>query len=90
MASGLPVIATHVGGNGELVTDGACGCLVPPADAAAMAAAMDAYARDAGLRHRHAEAARRRVEERFSIAGMVERYQHVYDRLLANRAERPF
>jgi glycosyltransferase involved in cell wall biosynthesis len=39
--TGLPIVATDVGGNAEIVQDGANGCLVPTGDAAALAAAMD-------------------------------------------------
>ena len=45
MATGLPVVATRVGGTPEIVTDGLTGTLVPPGDAAAMAAGIDRYLR---------------------------------------------
>ncbi|KAI5916930.1 TIGR03088 family PEP-CTERM/XrtA system glycosyltransferase [Thauera sp. 2A1] len=78
MASGLPVVATDVGGNGELVVAGATGTLVPAADPAAMADALMCYAADAALRQSHGAAGRKRVEAEFSLDGMVERYTRVY------------
>src|SRR5690606_12341990 len=50
MASGLPCVATAVGGNAELIEDGTCGTLVPSNDPNAMAAALGRYANDERLR----------------------------------------
>jgi sugar transferase (PEP-CTERM/EpsH1 system associated) len=78
MASGLPVVATGVGGNPELVQHGATGTLVPPSDVDALAAALGRYVDDEGLRRRHGAAARRRAEEEFSIERMTRRYEAMY------------
>jgi len=83
MASGLPVVATAVGGNPELVVDGECGRLVPASDPDAMAEALAAYYADPALVRAHAAAARRRAEQEFGIDTMVRRYQDLYDGLLA-------
>ncbi len=61
MAIGVPAIATRVGGNLDAVVDNETGILVNPKDPAALAASMLRLARDRDLRHRLAEAARRRV-----------------------------
>jgi sugar transferase (PEP-CTERM/EpsH1 system associated) len=88
MACGLPVVATLVGGNGELVREGETGFLVPRADPRAMAAALINYADDAALRAAHGAAARTRVEGTFSIARMVSRYLEVYDELCRQRCRK--
>lgn len=85
MASALPVVATAAGGNGELVVDGTTGVLVPPADPAAMATALSACAADGALRQGLGQAGRQRVEQGFSLDGMVERYTDLYQRLLQLR-----
>ena len=82
MASGLPVIATAVGGNGELVADGDSGTLVPAANSAALADALLCYAADAALRKKQGAAGRLRVDAQFSLDAMVDRYQALYERLL--------
>jgi sugar transferase (PEP-CTERM/EpsH1 system associated) len=82
MASGLPVVATDVGGNAELVAEGETGMLVPPQDPQAMAHALLRYTSDAALRHTHGAAGRSRVERNFSIDNMVERYTRLYQSLL--------
>jgi sugar transferase (PEP-CTERM/EpsH1 system associated) len=78
MASGLPVVATRVGGNPEIVDDQITGQLVPSQDPEEMASALLRYLDDTALLHRHSEAARRAALEKFSLASMVERYQQVY------------
>ena len=83
MASGLPVIATEVGGNGELVLAERTGLLVPPEDPAAMAEAMRALFHDPARRLSQRRAARERIEAEFSLDAMVEGYMAVYDRMLA-------
>jgi sugar transferase (PEP-CTERM/EpsH1 system associated) len=85
MASGLPVVATRVGGNPELVDEGTTGTLVPAADPEAMAQALKCYVDDADLRIRHGDAGRRRIESTFSLEAMVDRYQHLYDACLQTR-----
>lgn len=82
MASGLPVVATEVGGNAELVAAGETGALVPAQDPHAMAKALLRYTADAALRQSHGAAGRQRVERSFSIDNMVERYTRLYQSLL--------
>jgi sugar transferase (PEP-CTERM/EpsH1 system associated) len=83
MACGLPVVATDVGGNGELVVDGETGLLVPPSDPVALADALARVADDRAMRDRMAVAARDRTVSQFSLESMVEAYLSVYDRTLA-------
>lgn len=82
MASGLPVIATNVGGNPELVTEGRTGALVPASDPEAMARAIIAYAQDPEQAQAVGRQGRAEVERRFSLDAMVGAYRSVYDRLL--------
>lgn len=89
MASGLPVIATAVGGNPELIDPGRTGQLVPPGDIAAQAEAMAEYLRRPELAFRQGAAARVRAEERFSLHAMVGSYARVYDRLLEDAGLSP-
>ena len=78
MATGLPVIATNVGGNPELVCDGQTGSLVPPADPEAMAQAIIRYLDQPEMRIAHGLAGRKRAVESFSMASMVEAYEELY------------
>jgi sugar transferase (PEP-CTERM/EpsH1 system associated) len=78
MAAGLPVIATRVGGNPELVVDGETGRLVPREDPERLAAAIAGYVVDAALRSRHGDQARRRTLEQFSLAAMRDAYARLY------------
>ncbi len=84
MASGLPVIATRVGGNAELIAPGTTGQLVPAADPDALARAMLDYYFDRETARRHAKAARCAAEANFALDTMVERYGEVYEQLLAD------
>lgn len=86
MASGLPVVATAVGGNPELIAQGRTGALVPPADAEKLAAAMREYALNTEIVQNHGRAARVEIEQRFGLDVMVKNYMDLYDRALAQCA----
>ncbi|HRQ05460.1 MAG TPA: TIGR03088 family PEP-CTERM/XrtA system glycosyltransferase [Nitrosomonas halophila] len=86
MASGLPVVATRVGGNAELVREGETGWLVPPGNPAALADALYRYYQDEALTTRHGQRAREVVERQFSMRAMTNGYLAVYDRLLGHEA----
>jgi sugar transferase (PEP-CTERM/EpsH1 system associated) len=83
MASGLPVIATDVGGNADLVGHGSTGLVVPAADAHALAAAITQLANAPEQARAFGRAGRARVEAQFSMPAMVAAYQNVYDGHLA-------
>ena len=82
MATGLPVVATAVGGNPELVNDNETGFLIPGNDAAALADRLLRYLRLPGLAGHHGQAARERVEREFSIQRMLLDYDRLYESLL--------
>lgn len=82
MACGLPVVATRVGGNAELVDDGRTGLVVPSDDEAAMAASLVRLATEPPLAALMGQAARAEVEHRFSLDAMVRAYQGLYERTL--------
>ena len=82
MASGLPVIATAVGGNADLVVEGQTGYLVPSADPQAMAHQLVALASDPERARSLGQAGRQRVLATFSMQAMVSTYQSVYDQHL--------
>lgn len=78
MASGLPVIATRVGGNAELVEDGLTGRLVPAAHPQLLAETILSYHAQRTMGRRHGTAGRSRAERSFSLDGMVRRYHELY------------
>lgn len=85
MAADRPVVATAVGGTDEAVIHGQTGLLVPPADPAALAAAIRTVLADPALAHRLAAAGKAQVHREFAVAGMVRRVTHIYDELLDSR-----
>jgi glycosyltransferase involved in cell wall biosynthesis len=85
MASGLPAVATEVGGNREAL-EGA-GILVPPDDPEALAEAI-LELRSAALRQKLGLAARQRVE-RFSLARAEKRMKEIYAELLREKGTLP-
>lgn len=82
MASGLPVIATAVGGNADLVQQPDTGVMVPAADAPSMAQQLVAFANDPIRSRAMGMAGRQRVLSTFSMQAMVSTYQGVYDQHL--------
>ncbi len=81
MACGRPIVATRAGGIPEIVEEGVNGALVPPRDAASLAAAIVRALKDEGWRRRMGEAGLARVRERFTVDRMVEQTAAVYRRL---------
>ncbi|HMW17884.1 MAG TPA: TIGR03088 family PEP-CTERM/XrtA system glycosyltransferase [Accumulibacter sp.] len=81
MASGLPVVATDVGGNSELVSADQTGLLVPANDPAAMARAIASYACAPQAAQAAGCAGRALVERCFSLAAMTKNYAVLYDDL---------
>lgn len=79
MASGLPVVATAVGGNADLVEDGVTGRIVPAGDVQALAQALIRFAQDEPARRTAGAAGRERAEARFSLPAMVQAYREVYE-----------
>ena len=84
MSSGLPVVATSVGGNVELVTEGCTGALVPPGDPAKLAAIIRDYILNPEKSKSQGRAARMVVEQRFSLHTMVKNYMDLYDSAVAS------
>ena len=84
MSSALPVIATRVGANSDLMEDGDAGPLVPRSDPVAMAEAIVALAVEPSAARRFGRSGRAIVERRFGLGQMVRRYADIYEGLLAD------
>ena len=82
IASGLPVIATAVGGNADLVQQPETGVIVPSANVDAMADEIVKLANDPESASKMGQLGRQRVLDQFSMQAMVATYQGVYDQLL--------
>ena len=82
MAASKPVIATSLGGNKELVIDGATGILVSPLDSKELAAAILKLAEDKALRESMGKAAKESAEEKFTLTRMISNLEEAYERLL--------
>jgi glycosyltransferase involved in cell wall biosynthesis len=88
MARGLPVVATRVGGNCEVVVEGETGLLVPARDPTALASAL-LRLRDPGIAFAMGQAGRRRVERFFDVRRMVAAYESLYRTGRSNAASVP-
>lgn len=86
MASRLPVVATRVGGNPELVQDGTTGRLVEARDVAALTTAFAGYFEDREMCVRHGAAARIRAEKHFSLERMATDYAELYSDVLTGKS----
>ena len=82
MAAEKAIVATAVGGNGQLLEHERHGLLIPPGDPYQLGEAMRRLLNDPALAFRLAQAARKRVEERYSRQAMVRRFEAFYQDLL--------
>ena len=78
MASGLPIVATRVGGNPELVEHGISGHMVAARDVNGLTGAFANYLVDPVLCQQHGRAARERVVDKFSLERMAADYADLY------------
>ena len=85
MATGLPIVATNVGGNPELVDPNLTGYLVPHSDPIQMANAMRRYIEDPSIAVRHGTSGLEKAKTRFSMEAMVNGYLGVYDSVLRTK-----
>lgn len=81
MAVGLPIVATDVGGNPEIVVDGQTGHLVPSQSPERLAAAICDMLADPALWNLYGTLGRQRAEEQFNITTMVSKYESLYREL---------
>ena len=82
MACGLPVVATAVGGNVEIVQDGVSGLLVPPGNPEALTSAVTELMKDKEKARKMGLEGQRLVEENFSIEKNVEKIEELYLQIL--------
>jgi glycosyltransferase involved in cell wall biosynthesis len=87
MAVGVPVVATSVGGVPE-IADESVARMIAPGDPQALAGAIEATRLDAGETALRAEAARLRVQQRFTAERNARKLAELYARLLATRGRR--
>jgi glycosyltransferase involved in cell wall biosynthesis len=83
MAAGRPVVASRVGGNGELVEEGATGLLFPSDDAEALAGCLARLGGDAALRASLGAEGRRVVASRFGLEPMARSMERIYEECVA-------
>jgi glycosyltransferase involved in cell wall biosynthesis len=89
MAAGLPVVATRVGGNGELINDEENGLLVPPGDEEALEHAIERLLNDGLLRSQMGRQAREAALASYSLKKIRDRYQELYHSLLLEKGWKP-
>ncbi|HXE38830.1 MAG TPA: TIGR03088 family PEP-CTERM/XrtA system glycosyltransferase [Azonexus sp.] len=89
MACGLPVIATAVGGNADLVIAGKSGEIIPAADPEVMAKEIVRLANAPALAKAMGHTGRQVIEQKFSMNAMVAAYQGTYDKLLRRTGATP-
>ncbi len=88
MAAGLPVVATNIGGNPEVVVDGVTGVLVPPKNPSELARAICQVVETRGLAEAMGRAGRQRVVDHFSNDRMIDTTQSLYQELLRRKGRR--
>jgi glycosyltransferase involved in cell wall biosynthesis len=84
MASGLPVVATDVGGTAEALPDGVDGILVPPGDSVQLAEALSQLVASAEMREEMGRRAGQRAKSEFSRDRVAREVAAVYERMLSS------
>lgn len=82
MSVGVPPIVTRVGGMPEVIEDGKCGIVVPPADSDALASAVSALASNPEMADRYGRNAKERVVEHFNVSNTVQKTLALYNELV--------
>ena len=83
MACSKPVVATAVAGTPEAVIDGKTGYLVPSQNPEALAKALINLLEDEDLLEKMGREGRRRMETHFSLEGQINKFEALYEQLLA-------
>lgn len=83
MACELPVVATYVGGNSDLIKDRHNGLLIPPKDSISLSKALLELLEDYELVQRLGKEARKTVKENYSMDHVVDKYVELYSRLVS-------
>jgi glycosyltransferase involved in cell wall biosynthesis len=78
MACGLPIVATRVSGNEDLVADEENGLLVPPGNAAELSAALERLLRDPALRRRMGVRSREKIVKQYELGQVLQQLEKVY------------
>jgi glycosyltransferase involved in cell wall biosynthesis len=86
MSAGLPVVASDIPGNRDLVNDGETGFLVRLGDRAGFASRTNELLKDLELGQRLGAAAKLRVQREFTVERMVESHEALYRSLLGNES----
>ena len=85
MSYGIPIVATNVGGNPEVVAEGESGFLVPARENGPLVDRIVELLLNAELRRRMGSEGRSRVEEKFRMRDVSSRYLEIYKGLLTGR-----
>jgi L-malate glycosyltransferase len=85
MACGCAVVASAVGGNPELVSDGNTGLLFQASNAAELADRLERLIVDEDLRKRFSDEAPKRIRQSFSLETSVRRMEEIYDEVLKGK-----
>ncbi|MCK5013108.1 MAG: glycosyltransferase [Candidatus Omnitrophica bacterium] len=86
MSAGKPIVATHVGGNPEVISDGITGLLVNPSDPEDLADKLLYFLKNPRECERFGSKARENVIERFSIEEMVQKYERLFSGLCKEKS----
>ena len=87
MACGLPCVAARVSGSEDIISHGVNGLLVEPEDYEGMAQALLTLLRDPHLTRRYGYAARRTIEERYSLEYVTDEYVELYSRITGHKLQ---